>query len=121
MILQRSISMDAPEEIPDFLLADIEELDERGWAAVAEFAEEGGSAPAALPDSIKWTFAVQDDEVVDAAGAYAAALAEGEATVESAEEAEEAEEGQEPDSDSAADDEEEDDTNEPGIFGGGGW
>lgn len=67
--------MDPPENLPDYLLTEIEEMDDEVRLAVAKFARRGGPASALVPDSIEWAFEVQDADVVEAAGEYALRLA----------------------------------------------
>ncbi|WP_254533850.1 hypothetical protein [Natrinema gelatinilyticum] len=68
--------MHPPENVPEFLCEEIEELDDERRMAVAAFAERGGVAPEQVPDTIKWAFAIQDDDVIERTGEYAQRLAE---------------------------------------------
>ncbi|WP_254525838.1 hypothetical protein [Natrinema caseinilyticum] len=68
--------MHPPENVPEFLCEEIEQMDDEIRLAVAAFADRGGAAPEQVPDTIRWAFAVQDDDVVERTGAYAQRLAE---------------------------------------------
>ncbi|UHQ96120.1 hypothetical protein [Natrinema halophilum] len=68
--------MHPPENVPEFLCEEIEKMDDDIRMAVAAFAERGGSAPAQVPDTIRWAFAVQEDDVIEKTGEYAQRLAE---------------------------------------------
>lgn len=68
--------MSPPAIIPDFLVEELEQLDESALLAVALYAESDGVPSDRVPENVSMAFAMQDDETVSAIGRYARELAE---------------------------------------------
>lgn len=63
------------DTIPDFLVEQLDTLDEAALLAVADYAESNGVPPDEVPEDISTAFALQDDETLAAVAAYARDLA----------------------------------------------
>jgi hypothetical protein len=90
--------MNPEEQIPEFLIERLEPLNEETLLAVASYAESDGVPPDEVPDDFSTSFALQDDETLQAIATFSRNLAENSEET-NAEESES----------SAADDEAEDD------------
>jgi hypothetical protein len=67
--------MNPPDTIPDFLVQELEQLDEPALLAVALHAESDGVPPDRVPEDVSMAFAMQDDETIAEIGKYARKLA----------------------------------------------
>jgi hypothetical protein len=68
--------MEPPESIPEFLIENLQQLDEPTLLAIALHAESRGPPPEQVPDEIENAIAMQDDATTAAIGRYAQKLAE---------------------------------------------
>jgi hypothetical protein len=96
--------MSHEDKIPDFLVEKLEPLKENTLLAVASYAESDGLPPDEVPDDLSTSFALQDDETLDAIAAYTRTLAEnkGEANAEESEASDADEEDEEDQEDSSS-------------------
>jgi len=70
------LRMNPPDTIPDFLVQELEQLDEPALLAVALHAESDGVPPDRVPEDVSMAFAMQNDETVARIGKYARELAD---------------------------------------------
>ncbi|WP_222915896.1 hypothetical protein [Natrinema sp. SYSU A 869] len=66
-----------PGEIPDFLLEQFDDLSPETLRGVSDYAlEETYVAPDGMPDAMSESFALQDDDTLEAIASYADSIAE---------------------------------------------